>query len=311
MWGRRPCRPTQPRKTYFEGVADVQYFRTDNMFLAHDHKESADVLVSTVQIALAPTAYDLGGGTFAPRIGYYHQWFNYGLISSKRIQAFDFDTSSFREVALREFDFNAQTAFIDGRWTRDNWIFDAGFNYKRLLTWPGFDEFYRESFTRWGVRRMFPLDETKAFTIGYEGDYRFTDTGRPPPFFTDNYNDRQTTACSSLTVRVFARRPPFSLTTASSDTRFTQGESRNDYLHSFGLPFTAPSPNKSACVRSSPTTFWTPPAPSCRITRSSTPGWPEPDPALLAPFALAFDLSLSGAPKLQVRRDTGGWSAEE
>src|ERR1043165_7231612 len=82
------------RKTYFEGVADVQYFRTDNMFLAHDHKDSADALVSTVQIALAPTAYDLGGGAFAPRIGYRHQWFNFGLISNKRIQAFDFETSS-------------------------------------------------------------------------------------------------------------------------------------------------------------------------------------------------------------------------
>ena len=224
-----------PRKTYFEGVADVQYFRTDNMFLAHDHKESADVLVSTVQIALAPTAYDLGGGTFAPRIGYYHQWYNYGLISSKRIQAFDFETSSFREVALHEFDFNAQTAFIDGRWMRDNWIFDVGFNYKRLLTWPGFDEFYREYVPRWGVRRMFPLDETKALTIGYEGDYRFTDTGRPLPFFNDNFNDRTDhslfVAYSQSLCQAAAIQPYYRF----QYTRFTQGESRNDYLHSFGL----------------------------------------------------------------------------
>ena len=42
---------------------------------------------------------------------------------------------------------------IDGRWMCDNWIVEAGFNYQRLLTWPHFDQFYRESVPRWGVRR--------------------------------------------------------------------------------------------------------------------------------------------------------------
>ncbi|HUR46487.1 MAG TPA: hypothetical protein VMZ27_11475 [Candidatus Saccharimonadales bacterium] len=224
-----------PRKTYFEGIADAQYFRTDNMFLAHDHKDSADVLVSTVQVALAPTAYDLGGGTFAPRIGYRHQWFNYGLISDKKIQAFDFETGMFKQVKLHEFDFNVQTAFIDGRWTRDNWVFDAGFNFRRLLTWPGFDEFYREYVPRWGVQRIFPLDENKAFTIGYEGDYRFTDTARPLPSFTDDFNDRTDhslfVAYSQSLCRSAAIQPYYHF----QYTRFTQGESRNDYLHSFGV----------------------------------------------------------------------------
>ena len=225
----------KPRKTYFEAMADVQYFHTDNMFLTQHDKQGADALVSTAQFALAPASYELGGGRFAPRLGYRHEWFNFGLASEKRIQAFDFQTQTFKQVRLHEFDFNAQTVFIDGRWMRDNWIVEAGFNYQRLLTWPHFDQFYRESVPRWGARRLFPLDETKAFTIGYEGDYRFTGTSRPAPSFSDDFNDRTDhslfvtytqSLCQPATVQPYYR---------FQYTRFTKGESRNDYLHSFGV----------------------------------------------------------------------------
>src|ERR1043166_1867342 len=73
------------RKTHFEALADVQYFHTDNMFLTRHDQQEADVLVSTVQFALAPTAYDLGGSKFAPRIGYRHEWFNFGPGSDEKL----------------------------------------------------------------------------------------------------------------------------------------------------------------------------------------------------------------------------------
>lgn len=224
-----------PRKTHFEAMADAQYFHTDNLLLNQHDKQGADVLVSTVQFALAPTAYNLGGGKFAPRIGYRHEWYNFGLASDKQVQAYDFQTQTFTQVRLNRLDFNAQTVFIDGRWRRDNWIVEAGFDFQRLLTWPDFHQFYREAMPRWGVRRLFPLDQTKAFTIGYDGDYRFTGTARPPPSFRDDFDDRTDhsvfaaytqTLCQPVTVQPYYR---------FKYTRFTRGENRNDYLHSFGV----------------------------------------------------------------------------
>ncbi len=225
----------KPRQTYFEAWADSQYFYTDNMFMNQHDKTGADVLVSTAHFALAPSPYELAGGKFAPRLGYRHEWYNFGLASDKQVQAYDFQAQSLKQVRLHEFDFNAQTAFIDGRWMRNNWIVEAGFNYQRLLTWSGLDEFYRESVPHWGVRRIFRLDQTKALTIGYNGDYRFTETALPPPSFSDNFYDRTDhslsvtytqSLCQSATVQPYYR---------FQYTHFTKGESRNDYLHTFGL----------------------------------------------------------------------------
>src|SRR6266478_2878454 len=106
----------KPRKTYFEAMADAQYFHTDNMFLTQHDKQGADALVSTAQFALAPASYELGGGRFAPRLGYRHEWFDFGLLSGKQIQAFDFQTQTFKQARLHDLDFNSQTIFTDGRW---------------------------------------------------------------------------------------------------------------------------------------------------------------------------------------------------
>ena len=230
----------KPRKSYFEAMADAQYFYTDNMFLAKHDKQSADALVSTVQFALAPDSYKLAGGAFTPRLGYRHEWFDFGLLSGKQFQGFDFQTQTFKQVRLRDFDFNAQTVFTDGRWRRDNWIVEAGFNYQRLLTTLGFDQFYREAVPHLGVRRLFPLDQTKALTIGYEVDYRFTGTDRPPASFNSDFNDRTDQSlfatytqrlCPAATVQPYYR---------FQYTHFTKGGSRNDYLHSFGLALYCP-----------------------------------------------------------------------
>src|SRR5262249_37013186 len=75
----------KPRRTLFEAMADVQYFYTDNMFLTEKQKHGADVLVSTAQFALAPSPYDFAGGALAPRVGYQHQWFDYGLLDDDKV----------------------------------------------------------------------------------------------------------------------------------------------------------------------------------------------------------------------------------
>ena len=139
----------KPRKSYLKLSADAQYFHTDNMFLADGGKVGTDVLASMVQAALAPGAYSLGEGQFSPRLGYRHEWFNYGLASSKTIGARDFNDDVFKDVKLREFDFNAQTVFTDARWRQGNWIVGAGFDYQRLLDSDRYEQFYDEYVPRW------------------------------------------------------------------------------------------------------------------------------------------------------------------
>src|SRR4051812_17872662 len=68
-----------PRHTLFDVSLDSQYAWTDNNRLAENGKISTAYAINTVQAALAPSAYPLGGGQFAPRIGVRSQWYNYGL----------------------------------------------------------------------------------------------------------------------------------------------------------------------------------------------------------------------------------------
>lgn len=171
----------QPRHTLFEAMADEQYFYTDNMFLSEHHRQGADVLVSTAEVALAPTAYDFAGGKLAPRIGYQHQWFNFGLIDKDRIEVFDYRANGLRAARLNLFDFNSSTPFTDLQWTKNNWDFQIGFDFRRLLSSSDYEEFYREYVPRWSVQRVVPICDHAAAIIGYAGDYRFGDA--KPVFF--------------------------------------------------------------------------------------------------------------------------------
>jgi len=215
----------KPRKTYFEAFADAQYFYTDNMFLTENNKQSADVLVSTAQFALAPTPYVLGDGEFAPRLGYRHQWFDYGLGGAT------INNSTFK---LNEFDFNAQTAFADGRWMHGNWIVDAGFDFQRLMDTANYDEFYREYVPHWGVQRLFPMCKGGVLSVGYEGDYRFSDVTLPF-FTTTDVNDRTDHSLFATCTHQLCKHAVVQPFYRFKYTRFTSGSDRNDYLNSFGL----------------------------------------------------------------------------
>jgi hypothetical protein len=169
----------KPRHTLFEAMADAQYFYTDNMFLNEKGRHSADVLVSTAQFALAPTPYDFAEGKLAPRVGYQHQWFDFGLADKDKVLIAEFPSGTTRDSHLNIFDFNSQTAFTDVQWYKNNWIVEAGFDFRRLLSTVNYEEFYREYVPRWSVQRIFPLCERSAISVGYAGDYRF---GDPKPF---------------------------------------------------------------------------------------------------------------------------------
>ena len=214
---------TQRRKTLFEAVADVQYFYTDNMFLTEDNKQETGVLLSTAQFALAPSAYELGPCRFSPRVGYRHQWYDFGLDGAK------LNGSTLR---LNEFDFNAQTAFAEVQWAHENWIGGVGFDFTRLLTTSHYDEFYKEYVPRWGVQRLFPLCEKAIVSLGYEGDYRFSE-GRT--FFDTDFNDRTDHALFTLATIELCRYALLQPYYRFKYTRFTAETDRQDYLHSLGV----------------------------------------------------------------------------
>jgi len=214
---------TKPRKTLFEAVADAQYFYTDNMFLTEHNKQKAGVLLSTAQFALAPSAWEMGPCRFSPRIGYRAQWYDFGLDGARR------DGST---VRLNEFDFNAQTAFADVQCSRGNWICGVGFDFTRLLTTDHYDEFYKEYVPRWSVQRLFPVCEKAAFSVGYEGDYRFSEAN---DFFNDDFNDRTDHALFALCTMELCKYAVLQPFYRFKYTRFTTETDRQDYLHSVGV----------------------------------------------------------------------------
>jgi hypothetical protein len=231
----------KPRRTYIEASADEQYFFTDNVFLADHGRQHADVLVSTVQAALAPTPYEFAGGLLSPRAGYQHQWFNYGLANPNMVTIYP----PFQQVDINTFDFNVSTFFGDVAWQRQNWTFTLGGDYRRLLDSGNYAEFYHEYVPRWSVRRDFSINDSLAFSIAYEGDYRMTGT-KPPavvnptsPVYPDTFNNR--TDQSLLLVANWrlcshAILQPFYRLQFAHYTRIN----RDDLINSFGLTLYCP-----------------------------------------------------------------------
>jgi len=233
----------KPRRQLLEAFADVQYLYTDNMFLANQGKHGADVLVSTVQAALAPTPYECHDGLFAPRLGYQHQWFAYGLANSPTVSAFDLSTATYKNLELNYFDFNALTVFGEVAWSRQNWTFTLGGDFRQLMDSDVYSEFYQEYVPHWSVRRDFKTSENTALSIAYEGDYRLTDSQFVPPTAGNDYNDR---ADNSLVIAGSWRLCQHLILQPSyrfQATHFTRTD-RDDLLHSFGLALYCPITDK-------------------------------------------------------------------
>jgi hypothetical protein len=229
------------QRTYFQAFADEQFFYTDNAFLANHGKQSASVLISTVQAALAPSPYELAGGLFSPRIGYQQEWFTYGLADSTTVLVYP----SLQRVDISQFDFNAGTVFSDVAWSRQNWTFTAGCDYRRLLSSDNYDEFYHEFVPRWAVRRDFQLRDSVIISVGYEGDYRFTYAAPPAapnptsPVYPDTYNDRTDQSLvlvGSWQLCPHAILQPYYRLQYSHYTQIA----RDDWLNSFGLTLYCP-----------------------------------------------------------------------
>lgn len=237
----------KPRRTFVEASADEQYFFSDNVFLANQGKQGADVLVSTVSAAFAPTPYEFAGGLLSPRVGYQQQWFNYGLLASDTVHVYDpSKTPAVYYSSLGKFDFNASTVFSDVAWRRQNWTLTLGGDYRRLLDSGNYDEFYHEFAPRWSAGYELSLGKSTSLFMAYEGDYRFTESTPPAapnppasPIYPNTFNDRTDQGlvlsgswrlCSHAMLQPFYR---FQFTHYTSINR-------DDFLNSFGLALYCP-----------------------------------------------------------------------
>ena len=211
----------KPHPTYFDLVLDSQFFYSDNANYAMAGQTiGSAVFVNTVQAAFTPPAIELGPGKIAGAIGFASQWYNYG------------------NNQLESLDFNAQTLFVNGKYSLDKWQFGAGVNLTRLVNQSGYDETYREFMPNLGVQRLIPLNDRMFFAVGDLVDYHLT---KVPSVLNSraDINDRFDNI-ASLTFTWQATRhflvQPFYRFQYSYYEHDALGTSyRDDYLQSFGL----------------------------------------------------------------------------
>jgi hypothetical protein len=179
------------RHQNFESFVDEQWFYCDNIFQNDAGHVSSDILVSTAHLAYTPPPFSFAGGTLAPRVGYEHEWYMYGIISAKTFLATTYSVSqpSVGFIGLPHFDFNVARPFMDATWKKGNWTATAGFDARWLLDSGTYDEFYHEFVPNASFGYTFPLCSRTSLYVGYQGDYRFTWSQNPPLAGTRQYSD--------------------------------------------------------------------------------------------------------------------------
>lgn len=216
------------KQTRFEVSLDSQFFYTSNQNLAED-AAGTSLFVNTAQIAYAPLAVQTSHGALAPRVGFRHQWFNYGLGD--------------RPATKGDNDFDLQAVFAEARWAfRPDWTAEAGVEWSRLInhapSYSTYRQFYSEWVPRVGVTRNVAFGETKSLTFAWQMNYHITDspdalTSAPPS--PRNTNDRLDNSLLAAYTHVFG--PTFSVQPYYRLllTRYGSQSARFDYLHSLGL----------------------------------------------------------------------------
>lgn len=217
------------KSTWLDVSFDSQFFYTSNQYLA-ENAAGTTLFVNTAQIAYAPAAFQTSQGALAPRAGFRHQWFNYGLGD--------------RPATKGDNDFDLQALFGELRWAfLPNWTAEAGVEWSRLINhtpdYTAYRQFYSEWVPRIGLTRNVSFSETKTLTFGWQMNYHVTDSAPLVPTaisgVTRNTNDRMDNSFLTAYTHVFgpklAVQPYYRLLT----TRYGSQSARFDYLHTFGL----------------------------------------------------------------------------
>jgi hypothetical protein len=210
-----------PRPNYFDVLFDSQVFYSDNANFAQGSAIiGSAVFVNTAQIALTPPEFQLGPGKFAPAVGYISQWYNY------------------ENNQMHSLDFNAQTAYISGRYQLGNWLFSVGGNYTRLLNQSDYDQTYHEFLPAIVVQRFFPIGDKLLFVVGNQVDYHFSSV--PKTFGTsteinNRFDDAVNVTLAWQMTRHLMLQPYYRFQYSNYRYNTLQTSDRNDYLNSVGI----------------------------------------------------------------------------
>jgi hypothetical protein len=218
-----------PRPDYFNATLDSQIFYSDNAnFASGSAKIGSSVFVNTIQAAFAPPDIKLGPGKFTATAGFVSQWYNYG---SQRMSSLDF---------------NAQTAFIGGRYTLGNWQFGLGGNYTRLVNQSDYsDQTYSEWLPAFTVQRIFQVNDKLLFVVGDQVDYHFSSvprgtgtmigTNKPSGEINNRLDNAVSLTVSWQLTRHLNLQPYYRFQFSNYRYNTAQTSDRNDYLNSFGV----------------------------------------------------------------------------
>jgi hypothetical protein len=150
-------------------------------------KPETTQMTSTWDVAFAPDAIPSGDFKLFPRIGFRQSFFNYGLGTGQ--------TSNFST-----FDFDTQTVYGENKWDFGNdWTATIGADATRITSSYSNSEIYRQFGPRWGVSKLFKLNETNLVVLGLDQQYLVTETpsGTIPFISTDIYDRLNTTFSAS------------------------------------------------------------------------------------------------------------------
>lgn len=212
----------KPTRTYVEAIADSQFFYSDNTFLTEDQKVSTAIAVNTIQLALAPTPYELSSGAFAPVLGFRSQWYHYGLDGGGG--------------NLDRLNFNAQTVLGGAHFIfKQKWRASLTFDYTRLLDQHSYHEFYEEYVPAIGLQRTFPINERMAFAAEWRTAYHFTDVDPAPRAdINDRLDSSLTFSLTTMIIQKLVLTEYYQLTHYYYP-RTSRNESQNDYLSTIGI----------------------------------------------------------------------------
>jgi len=209
------------RPTYFDVLLDSQaFYSSDANFASGPFAISSPVFVNTVQAAFAPPARDFLNGKAAAAVGFASQWYNYG------------------DNRLENLDFNAETIFISGKYTIDNWQVGVGMNLTRLVAQENYDETYREFMPNLGVQRVLPINNRMFFAVGDLVDYHLT---RVPSVLgsrtdlNDRFDNIASVTFTWQATRHLLFQPYYRFQYSYYQHNALATSDRNDFLESVGL----------------------------------------------------------------------------
>jgi hypothetical protein len=210
-----------PRPDYFDVFLDSQVFYSDNAnFVQGAAVIGSAVFVNTVQTAYTPPDVKWGSGRFAPTAGFVSQWYNYG------------------NHRMAKYDFDAQTVFVGGRYTLDDWQFGLGGNYTRLLSQPGYSQTYSEWLPALTVQRIFPVNDRLLLVLNNQLAYHFSSVPSTLGTYTEINNRLDEAISLTVSWQIMSRlnlQPYVRFQYSNYRHNTLQNSDRNDYLSSCGV----------------------------------------------------------------------------